>query len=601
MSTPLLRTLLVSALTPLAALPLAAQNVTPPPLWYSGDTHELIQLCPGPGGVIPPDRSLDDVYAEMLAKDLNVMDVLVLVTGNTNCWQYLGQYAPRVTGMEESLTLGDPEHIIQYGCEGVGGPDPGCPYPAWGHTVGIGIDDAAYPLTADYPAPILDFFQAQPHALVGYPHVAWPVGTNVPASFPPLQRDLTRIYPLMAPFDVALGRVDFLSTPDVGHVATAITGDPWWGLWYKLLSAGRPVAITGGTVAQCYVALGPLDARTWVKIDSEPLDHDKWVAGILAGRTSIADGSGDFLSITADGKGAGEQVQLNGVVPRSIPVHVELHTSVPRQTTIEVVQDGQVVATEPVDLQSAGVQAFDTTISVGKSGWVAARTLPKAHTGAVTFLVNRRPVTDYATDDYFVQYSKYVLDYLDLAESLCAKCGGGCPSCIEVAAWLGTSEAQIRKEIADGRDIYQAMRDYTQHLPGDSKRFGVSTPSCAGPIGIGLKTAPSPGQDVTFTAFNGPPNTTAFLLVGRNVQLPPIEFNGTLRYLPTTPKPQMFMTTTNGGGYAEAAVHVPLSSQVIDAYVQWFFVNTTQCPGTGQMSSSDAAFVEIPRSLYKGR
>ena len=60
----------------------------------------MIQLCMV-GGSQPPDRPLSDVYAEMQAKNLNVMDVLVLITGNATCSSYLAQYAPLVTGAED--------------------------------------------------------------------------------------------------------------------------------------------------------------------------------------------------------------------------------------------------------------------------------------------------------------------------------------------------------------------------------------------------------------------------------------------------------------------------------------------------------------------
>ena len=579
------------------ALGAAAQSVQPPPLWYAGDTHEMIQLCPVAGGAIPPDRELTDVYAEMLAKDLHVMDVLVLVTGTTTCWQYLGQYAPLVTGTEDPLTLPDPEHVIQFGCEVVGGDEEGCLYPSWGHVVGLGIEDAAYPFEADYPAPSLAFFRAQPKGVVGYAHVAWPEGLAVPADFPPIDRNFTRIYPLLAPFDVALRRVDFLSTPDVGHQAVQITRDPWWGLWYKLLDAGLRVSVTGGTVAQCYVALGSLDARTYARIALDPLDHDRWLRAIQRGRTTLADGAEDFLDLEVEGALLGTTLQASS--PAVVSVEATLTTTAARQTVLEVLLDGEVVASEPVDLPLGGQHVLRAEIPVPESGWLAARTLPAAHTGAIFVLVDGKPIVDAETADYFAAFADHLDAFLDDAVRLCESCAGsGCAACTELERWVGESEAEIRADIESGRRIFRALAAYDRPPPGSAERYGRSTPSCVGPLGIGLAAPALPGAGAHLTCFNGPPSTTGALVVGSAPNLTGVPYLGATLHVSQVPAPMTIPVTTDEGGYAEVRLRIPPATAADELYCQFLLQDTPNCPSPGTLCASDALRVPVPRNLY---
>ncbi len=585
-----------------AASAQGAGNVQAPSPWYAGDTHEMIQLCQTGGGGWPPDRDPADVYQEMIQKDLRVSNVLVLITGQTGCAGFLSQYAPRVNGQEHALTASDPDFAMQFGCEAVGTNDLACPYPKWGHVAGLGIRDAFYDLDADYPAPILDFFRAQPGAVAGYPHVAWPESTSIPGGFPPLDPGLTRLHPLLAPMDVALGRVDFLGTADVGAVATQITPHPWWGLWYKLLSAGQRVSIAGGTVAQCYVGISGLDARTWVRLESEPFTYEKWLRAFAAGRVSIADGPSDFLELRVGSAQTGEELQLPGA--GLVVAEATLFTGVPRTAEIEIVQDGKVVASRAVQLTGPGSHTFRAALTVNESSWIAARTR-KAHTGAVFAIVAGRPIADPDAAEYFRAFGVYLTSYLDLAKAICAACvQPTCKPCLELMELVGTSEAQIRGEIAEAQRTYLAIRDYERPIPGDAERYGTSSSACLGPIGIGLvddKPAGGGAGQVRLTCFNAPPNTGGVLLIGSGAQQPAISQRGASILVALDPMPSIRLLRTNGGGYAEVVVPIPALTQTLDVYAQFVWNNPSACPGGGPWSSSDALRVGLPRRIYPGR
>ncbi len=590
--------LALAGLAPPALARLSApQTVQPPPGWHGGDPHEVIQVCPQPGGMPPPDRPVSDVYAEMLAEGLGVVDVLVYVASFVSCDDYTNLYAPNVTGIEDPVTQGDPDHFLQFGVEIVGGTDPACDYAGWGHIVGLGIDDGHYLFGADYPAPNLAFLRAQQKGVTGYAHVSWPEGTRVPQDFPPIDPSLSRLYPALAPTDAALHRVDLISTTDVGHMLTQISPHPWWGLYYKLLSAGIRVSLTSATVGQCYqAALGPLDRRTYVKTEAGLLDHDLWLDGILAGRTTIADGGKDFLLLQVDGADVGSEVQLGG--PASVTVTASLTVAEPRQTTLEIVQDSAVVRSDPVDLTAPGTHVFQTTLDVTESGWIAARTA-QAHTAAVFTIVGGKPLTDPASAGYFHAFADHVAGFLDALGALCDACPtSACPACQGLEQLVGVSEGAIRADLAEGQKVFAALRDYELPLPRGAQRYGVATPSCLGRPGIGVRGKARAGGSVRLTCFNAPPGALGSLLVGAAPQVPPILQNDALVFVDPLSVPAPIAATSNEGGYVEVQVSFPATSATVDVFCQFLFPNPPACPGPGASCASDALQLVVPRLYF---
>lgn len=579
------------------ALPAAGQSVQPPSGWFSGDPHEVIQVCPLPGGMPPPDRPVSDIYAEMLAEGFSVVDVLVYVASFVDCDDYTNLYAPNVTGIEDPVTQGDPDRVLQFGVEIVGSVDPACRYAGWGHIVGLGIDDGHYLFDADYPAPNLAFLRAQPKGVTGYAHVSWPEGTQVPQDFPPIDPSLSRLYPVLAPTDAALHRVDLISTTDVGNMLTQISPHPWWGLYYKLLSAGIRVSVTSATVGQCYqAALGPLDRRTYVKTEAGLLDHDLWLEGILAGRTTIADGGKDFLLLQVNGSDVGSEVLLSG--PSTVTVTASLTVAEPRQTTLEIVQDSAVVRSDPVDLAAPGTHVFQTTLDVSESGWIAART-EQAHTAAVFTIVDQKPLADPASAAYFHAFADQVAAFLDALVALCNNCPtSACPACQGLEGLVGTSEGAIRADLAEGKKVFAALRDYELPLPRGAERYGEATPSCIGRPGIGLRGKPRAGGSVVLTCFNAPPNALGSVLVGGSPQFPPAVQNGALVFVDPLSVP--VPATSNEGGYAEVQVSFPATTATVHAYCQFVFPNPPSCPGPAASCASDALDLVVPR-LYAAK
>src|SRR5205085_12441878 len=130
--------------------------------------------------------------------------------------------------------------------------------------------------------PILKWAKAQ-GAVVGYAHSGWGLqvkGHELPTyEVPKFDGIGANDYIMTAP----LGACDFISAVDTPAI---------WELncWYHTLNCGLTTRISGETDFPCIygerVGLG----RSYVKQPiGEPLDYDRWTAGIKAGRSYVSD------------------------------------------------------------------------------------------------------------------------------------------------------------------------------------------------------------------------------------------------------------------------------------------------------------------------
>ena len=361
----------------------AQEQVMVPPLWYSGDTHAHVQLC---GDV--SDLALDDIYAQQVQNGLDLVHVLLWANdeGEQGIPAYYLNYAPLVTGTEAPLTQGDPDHTIQYGVEVsmFAASD-------FGHLIAINVADGAFPNEV-YPAPILDFFQAQPGALTGYAHARWydGYGRIVPSLLP-------HVGAAMAPIDTALGRVDFLE-------AAAFSPTPGLsleGLYYKLLNAGLRVALTGGSDNTC-IAASTGSPRAYAFVDSDPLTLGKWAAAVRSGRSTVASDEHTFLNLSVQGMGIGDQLSLSEPGLVQVVARLRVTPGVAKAGNVEIVLDGNVVGTLPYDLPDGGVVAFTLNLQLDRSGWIAARTDQLEHTSAIYAIVAGQPICRALDASYWV-------------------------------------------------------------------------------------------------------------------------------------------------------------------------------------------------------
>ena len=597
--------------------------VSPPAGWYSGDTHEHSQLCFSP--FVQPEEELRN---ELIAHGENVASVLVWGVRITPA-EYLASFYPLITGTQHPSTAGYPQLAIQYGIE-----TSGFQCARLGHTIalGVGPGQANYFVvggcpggdgSGDFAAPVVDLFQQNPATVVGYAHQTWPVPLYSPAGMggfdweePTLPawvgadsrcssgKDMafpdpttTIFHPILAPFDLATGRLNFLETVDmyVDLSTTAAFQDRWFGLYYKVLNAGQQVSIAGGTDADCVlVRHTECEPRTWVKLPpGRGFDYAAWTEGLAQGRTSVSDGGYQFLELQVAGSDPGERLYYSsGGGTVQVPVVARFHVAPGTRLsdTIEIIQDGAVVYSRPTGQLNGSSFEVSVQIPFTKSGWLAARTgSGGAHTGAVYVHVDLKPIANCAEADYLTIYADYLTWLFDWAASL--------PDPSILQAWLGCSEPEIRAHIAEGRKVFAAVRDYASGTPKNVTRLGWSTPSDRGPMGINIDDEPQAGTLRTVNCFNAPPNAVGALLLSAyfNGQTPSVVLGAHLFVLGLAEGAPYFAfpSRSSKGGFGEHSLPLPPTLEGYDLYAQWVWYNPPAYASMSPFSSSDVLQLKV--------
>jgi hypothetical protein len=300
--------------------------------------------------------------------------------------------------------------------------------------------------------------------------------------------------PLLGAMDAALGSVQFFETTFLGASLPVNLSPPanWNGLWYKLLSAGLRVGLSGGSDRACPSPLVTEHPRTYVLLDE--LSYPAWLAALAAGRTTVGV-PGIRIELEVDGKTVGEELD---VPPSSdLKALVEVHSSVSLTDTVELVVDGNVVDQLPVQLSSGGSTQFSfSNLLLTESSWIAARLgSQRAHTGAVYAIVEDRPIADGPTAEYWMLWcdavEKTVLDRPELALFEC-------------------QEGQALARIEDARRVFKALRDVDGFDPAwGADRYGKSTAACGGPIAIGTSGPVVAGVPFRISCVHAPPSAEA--------------------------------------------------------------------------------------------
>ena len=229
---------------------------------------------------------------------------------------------------------------------------------------------------------------------------------------------------------MALGAADFISEDVLDVKATNLQGaggpllsEPPIQAYYKLLNSGFRPGLAAGTDYPCNGsddggALGAL--LTYVQVPSGQLTYRNWIEGIASGRTVVSrDGHNEFLNLTVNGTAQpGDEIELSG--SGSVNVTVQWTATKNSSGTIEIVQNGTVIASQATSASLGSPGSLTTTANFTKSGWIAARrmgTNPNSgkyehyvHTAAVFVIVNNAPIRTSATDaQYFVNWSNGLL------------------------------------------------------------------------------------------------------------------------------------------------------------------------------------------------
>ncbi|MAG92564.1 MAG: hypothetical protein CMJ48_02260 [Planctomycetaceae bacterium] len=203
------------------------------------------------------------------------------------------------------------------------------------------------------------------------------------------------------PVDVALGNIDTMDINGGYPVATSV--------WYRLLNCGFRLPASAGT--DCFLnrirSRFPGADRVYVKLEG-PLDYDKWVEGLRAGRSFVT--NGPMLEFGVNNKPAGSTIELGS--PGTIVVRASGGTQF-SLTRGEVVFNGNVVATVPADAQ--GQVSFKQSVKIPGSGWLAFRVIGPAHadhhagtiyahTSPVYVSVDRQPTASPEAAAFFLKW-----------------------------------------------------------------------------------------------------------------------------------------------------------------------------------------------------
>jgi hypothetical protein len=375
--------------------------------WYSGDHHIHGAGCShydSPEEGVPPAH----MWRQVLGEDLNVGASLAWGPS----WYHQKTF---FTGKDEPYSTR--KNIMRNDVEVSGFPSSHA-----GHIVLLRLKEDDYPGTSrieDWPSwtlPVLKWAKSQ-GGVVGYAHSGWGLQPSEPTN------DLPNfIIPKMD----GIGANEYIVTVTenvIDFYSAGNTPAPWeLNMWYHTLSAGFKTRISGETDFPCVYDERVGLARSYFKPDG-PLTYDNYVVALQKGRSYVTDGASHILDFAVNSVEAGtkdSQLAVKGNQP--IKVKARVTANLPQQQD----EEGAAIAKRPLDEQpywhierarigktrkvkvellvngnavetsviEADGQWKDVTFSytMKKSGWVALRIYPSAHTNPVFVLVDDKPI-----------------------------------------------------------------------------------------------------------------------------------------------------------------------------------------------------------------
>ncbi len=350
--------------------------------WYTGDLH-VHRSCGG----APID--MQTMYDTMNAENLSVISLLADM-GNGEVQDPILDL-PKVNGLDDPIST--PGRIVHWDAEWHWDATY-FEYPhqaLGGHILALGLSEA-HQIWEEYTYPIFDWVHQQ-NGIAGFAHMQY-LGDGIP-------QDLNCCGPVEYPVEVALGTVDFLSED-------AINGDDSFiNAYYRLLNTGFRPGFAGGSDFPCNSGVGTF--LTYAQTADGELTYRNWIEGIAQGRTVISrNGHNEFLQLTVNGNATpGDQINLSG--GGSVPVAIQWTANQNLTGTIELVQNGVVVASGQGSVAPGLPASLNATVTFAKSGWLAARRMSsngyKVHTAAVFVLVDNAPVRASIADaEFYVQW-----------------------------------------------------------------------------------------------------------------------------------------------------------------------------------------------------
>jgi hypothetical protein len=409
-----------------------AQAAVPEPDgWYAGDMH-VHRSCGG----APEDIS--SIYSKMTPQNLSFVSLLADM-GNGEV-QDPAEDLPRVTGQDDPVsTSGRTVHwdaewhwdatYTAYPHQALGG-----------HIVALGVSEA-HQIWEEYTYPIFQWAH-QAGGIAGFAHMEY-LDNGIP-------QNLSCCTPIEYPVETALGASDFISldVTDSTYTGSDLSPESAIQAYYRLLNCGFRPGLAAGTDYPCNFSRPVGSLLTYVQVPGGEPTYREWIDGIAKGKTVISrNGHNEFLDLKVNGSAApGDEVNLTAA--GTVQVTVVWTANQEYSGTIELVQNGMVVASKPASVTQGVSATLSATIDFQHSGWLAARRTDgngfEVHTAAVFVTVNGEPVRASAEDAQF---------YVQWMDNLLEKTSPG-------GAW--SSYFVNSRDVAQSR--YQAARDLYQQI-----------------------------------------------------------------------------------------------------------------------------------------
>ncbi len=363
-----------------------------PPNWFSGDIH-VHRDCGGPAEDVLPENKLVEM---MQVNDLDVISVLADM-GDAEV-KFSEKDLLKITGKDASQSIQgrtihwDAEwHWDPYGTtfehKALGG-----------HLVLLGLQEGRQ-IWNESTYKILEYGRKQ-NAIVGFCHLQY-LNDEI-------QNNLNCCIPIEHVTEIALGMVDFISE-DVYSSTLENNGtynaNATINAFYKFLNCGFRLGIAAGTDYPCnnFEPFGSL--LTYVRVKG-PFTYRKWVEGIRDGKTVVArNGHREFIDLKVNGDHQpGDDIRFKK--KDTVAVEVKWTSNEPLTGSLELVQNGKVVAKLDGTAKSGEAIILKANVPFAQSGWLCARRMDtkgdhQTHTSPVYVTIDDKPVRASAEDALF--------------------------------------------------------------------------------------------------------------------------------------------------------------------------------------------------------
>ena len=365
--------------------------------WYAGDMH-VHRSCGG------SPEAVSSLYTKMSPQNLSVISLLADM-GNGEVQNPVTDL-PLVNGQDASVsTSGRIVHwdaewhwdatYNQYPHQALGG-----------HVVALGLSEA-HQIWEEYTYPIFNWAHQQ-NGIAGFAHMEY-LDNNIPQS-------LTCCTPIEYPVEVALGASDFISEDvvDTNNTGSGLNPESLIQAYYRLLNCGFRPGLAAGTDYPCNDGRPLGSLLTYVQVAGGQMTYRNWIEGIAEGRTVVSrNGHNEFLDLKVNGSSTpGDEIKLTGA--GTVQVNIQWIATQNLSGTIELVQNGIVVASRQASVAAGAPASLTATVDFANSGWLAARRMGSSghqvHTGAVFVTVNNAPVRASAADaEFYVHWMDNLL------------------------------------------------------------------------------------------------------------------------------------------------------------------------------------------------